>query len=1489
MKQKDNEFLTDIARYFRDFIDTDFHRQRLPKRQVNRQDNAGNLIGISLKKYPQLIKTIWDMLHKPVETELSFRIPRGRYKATINKQLSNLIKKYIEDIAEQTTLTLMAEAKLFSRDFIKIHQDDPERLTSEVMSNLERALMESIVVPLLSYLETYFDENSLQGLETIFDIKDELGQRLVTNAEEAIGASLNTAIVSKDFTEYDKLIEDFFSLRTLQTKTFEYFQTFTASDFYTELHALRSTLRIRENTDIYIYIGDLHYKNISFPMFYLPLHVELNESVFTITIDPHLYINKRAIDYIAQEIARVENKAQRSIVHDRIVYLESNQTFAEVIQVRSDNWASDLVLRPPIDFAKPQDQKARSSKVTMTNRLHFAAFDKSDESLLNDYEALLTMAEGDDSVLEDFTQLIDGFLFGDPDSISEDIEAEWQGIPIQDRLVYRSPIPLNEEQRKIQTAVKSKNGRFIVCSGPPGTGKSHTITAIAFDAILDGRNVLILSDKTEALDVVEDKLTKTLNSVRLDDNFQNPILRLGKSSNTYHKIVSTQSIERIKARYRTAQGHQKTLQQTIDNEEKQLKDQLKNTAEMYQAIDLQSIYTLQQNEAKLDLDFEDVSRIFNDETIIKVLDDVRVLMLLLNGQNALVDILHSTVSEPSLEDLYIVIELLPHLDKVALVSHDILNQFYRFYDYQLEELLDFILRYERIRYPIFGFLFTRSKARLIDSELAQHLDCRSGIDIHRHLRLLRLAYDHLTQLNQLLVQVFGHGQYLCYAFQVEIHQFQMKQQDTSSLKGRITRIRQFVEDYPDVATEIGLSCENLIEWTTVQTGSDKFRLCQVLDHQQRYDEIRKQFTSIPEFDYTGQKTKIESLHTNALANTIDERVIGFHEKKRTTARAIRDIIRKKQKFPTEQFDDLKQAFPCIIANIRDYAEYMPLSPNLFDVIIIDEASQVSIAQAFPAILRAKKMVVLGDAKQFSNVKSSNASKALNNQYLNDIHDNFRRTHQLDANLRTRLEKFDIKTSILDFVDMLANYGTMLKKHFRGYQEHISFSSKYFYNYQLQAVKVRGKSVEEVLEVTIIDDDGKASTLGNVNELEGKFILSKILTFLELSDPPTVGIITPFTDQQRYLSQTYNQHPRGQELYQKLHLKIMTFDSCQGEEREYVFYSMVATQAHDRLYGIFPKSFQDAGDPEHNLRLQRLNVGFSRVQEKMHILLSKPVDQFAGALGEALRHYQALLEKAKSLPTSKDVDPKSPMEAMLLEWIERTEFYQQNAQHIEIMPQFPIGDYLKQLDHSYNHPAYRVDFLLRLRVEDQTYHLIIEYDGFKEHFTNLDKIDSHNYQQYYKAADVEREKILESYGYKILRINRFNMGKDPVDTLSDRLHRLTRDIIRKHQPHELVTEIGEAAEELVRGDRRVCQVCGKPKPKDEFLDSNLKSGIGRICHNCKRDKQRRTVTKKRTTMRTDLNMKCPQCGQPMVLRQGQYGQFYGCSTFPHCRATKRYRA
>ena len=76
--------------------------------------------------------------------------------------------------------------------------------------------------------------------------------------------------------------------------------------------------------------------------------------------------------------------------------------------------------------------------------------------------------------------------------------------------------------------------------------------------------------------------------------------------------------------------------------------------------------------------------------------------------------------------------------------------------------------------------------------------------------------------------------------------------------------------------------------------------------------------------------------------------------------------------------------------------------------------------------------------------------------------------------------------------------------------------------------------------------------------------------------------------------------------------------------------------------------------------------------------------------------------------------------------------------------------------------------------------MIEYDGFKEHFTDSENVNESNYTYYLKADDIYRQKILEGYGYKFLRINKFNIGKDQVETLNERLENIVKKKSTFHQ-------------------------------------------------------------------------------------------------------------
>jgi hypothetical protein len=67
-------------------------------------------------------------------------------------------------------------------------------------------------------------------------------------------------------------------------------------------------------------------------------------------------------------------------------------------------------------------------------------------------------------------------------------------------------IPLSADSSQIDAIVASRSGKSFVLHGPPGTGKSQTITNIIANAIADGKRVLFVADKMAALSVVKKRL-----------------------------------------------------------------------------------------------------------------------------------------------------------------------------------------------------------------------------------------------------------------------------------------------------------------------------------------------------------------------------------------------------------------------------------------------------------------------------------------------------------------------------------------------------------------------------------------------------------------------------------------------------------------------------------------------------------------------------------------------------------------------------------------------------------------------------------------------------------------------------------------------------------------------------------------------------------------------------------------------------------------------
>ena len=1511
-------FMKEVVKYFMDFLETDFHKRRSPKRTVQFRNDSNLLVGIDLSKYAKFRKLVCEAINQGFRKTRINRIERGAYRANIPTDLLQLTKiqsQRLTDSQIEKVLDTIAKgvAKAAS------NKTEYDRALTTALEYTQATIKDELVHPFIRLLERPLQNLTLGDQNTIYLMEEELTNVFRKAVEDKV-ASIVRLLITSGHPEIKSELASVFNLEQVQISINEFFEGYQVKDLYAELYEIYRNGNILDKQDTYLYFYDITFQNLRYPVFYIPFHIEKETDTLKMGFDSQVYINKRALQYIVQQYNELSNKkGNLKTIGERIIYLSESAEGLPTIVNGIINEITDLLeLDPSINTTDASIQAARSSLVRLSNSCYINLSEKSDEALINDYEEILQLLSQGDSVLGDaFNVLIEDFIHKDPISFNTEVADEWDDEEISDKLVFETPVPLNSEQRQILTAVRKEGCKYITVEGPPGTGKSHTITAIVCDAILNDKSVLVLSDKKEALDVVEEKITQTMDQVRYDKGFQNPILRLGKTGSTYSQILSAGSMDNIKIHHQILKKDHEGLLENIKKSVDTLKEYLEAEALAYEGIDISEIQELVQLESHLAssdccIDIEEACSIASSAVIIEDLRGLmRKLRAILSGDNRspqlarLFEMMGATIADfRSLKEfralIGIMVELLDfasrltaeHPTEVALLA-----DFHDFSDIHFDRLDDLVTRYDKCRNWLLGYLLKGKKLEQLDKEFTQ---CFPGCEFREPHKCLKQLHGVLHFLEAAIR--FKHGLSKDYRIDyLRVLYPLLTDKSLVELAGELTGsaddilfLEQNLPKYPKTLKRLQIDLSDLpTVWDNELLSMADADFDKILRYISLNEKVTLAFKAIEPLDYGTNKRRIEQLVTLRMTHLLDGRVVDFYENSKATAKALGNIIKSKGKFPKEEFSKLRSAFPCILAGIRDYAEYVPLAPEIFDLVIIDEASQVSIAQAFPALLRAKKVLVLGDKRQFSNVKAAQARSDTNMEYLNNLDRTFRQNVSQDAIELVKLKKFNIKTSILEFFEFITNFNTRLMKHFRGYKELISYSNIYFYQESLQVMKIRGKPVDETLKLTLVKHDGKREPSQNTNRPEIEFIISELKQLRAGGSNASVGIITPHTNQQKLAMEMISKMSDRDHFFDVNKLKIMTFDTCQGEERDIVFYSMVATEESDRLGWVFVKDLDNVDlEEDSRIKAQRLNVGFSRAKECIHLVFSKPLDEFSGAIGGALRHYQNTLSEARKEKTAVDVDPRSAMEPAVLNWFYQTQFWRDNAGNTEFMPGFEIGRYLRQLDKTYTHPNYVVDFLLIHRKDGQEHKIIIEYDGFREHFQDTDARGQLRHGYYYSEADVYREKVLESYGYKFLRINKFNLGNNPIATLDNRLRLLTRD-----EPinTKFLSGIQETVERIHNGSVRLCPKCEEIRNIEDFEDSALISGYGRICNKCKQTKKSEIrpttgVTKKSKAPSQAYvagRTLCPKCGSRMVLRSGRYGTFWGCSRFPYCRGTRRY--
>ncbi len=270
----------------------------------------------------------------------------------------------------------------------------------------------------------------------------------------------------------------------------------------------------------------------------------------------------------------------------------------------------------------------------------------------------------------------------------------------------------------------------------------------------------------------------------------------------------------------------------------------------------------------------------------------------------------------------------------------------------------------------------------------------------------------------------------------------------------------------------------------------------------------------------------------------------------------RNSSRKEEFFSKIDLDLLLDTLPIWLVNMADIHSLFPLRKEVFDLAIIDEATQCDIASSIPILQRAKRVVIVGDPQQLRHI--SFLSRSAQSTLL--------RKNKIDASGDD--PRFDYRNiSILDLVNdriIDQNQVCFLDEHFRSSPELIRFSNGHFYGDKLR-IMTNAPQIKKSEPFQIIESNGER--VKGVNEKEAQDIIQYITKTIERQKhldnyaAQTIGVLSPFREQVDRLTDLLVEKI---DLFaiEKHQIKCGTAYAFQGEERDIVLISWaIDDQSH----------------------------------------------------------------------------------------------------------------------------------------------------------------------------------------------------------------------------------------------------------------------------------------------------------------------------------------
>ena len=424
------------------------------------------------------------------------------------------------------------------------------------------------------------------------------------------------------------------------------------------------------------------------------------------------------------------------------------------------------------------------------------------------------------------------------------------------------------------------------------------------------------------------------------------------------------------------------------------------------------------------------------------------------------------------------------------------------------------------------------------------------------------------------------------------------------------------------------------------------------------------------------------------------------------SQSIRDMIGKMpQAFP--------KLAPCMLMSPLSIAQYLPPNQALFDVVIFDEASQITTWDAVGAIARGRQTIIVGDPKQLPPTNFFGR-----NEDEDDVAD-----HEKDLE------------SILDEARASGIPVRDLRWHYRSRSESlIAFSNHHYYQNRLvtfpsPAVEDRAVSLRKVPHG--IYDRGKSRT----NRIEAEAVVAEAVARMERwlkmgeRERPTLGIITFNAQQQSLILDLLDAARRDNADLEWFFAEdrveptiVKNLENVQGDERDLILFSITFWKdMAGKLTMDFGALNRDGGE-------RRLNVAVTRARQELIVFSGFAADQIDPSRTKALavNHLKTFLDYAERGAIALPAEDRgsvggfdSPFEEAVAAQLERRGWM--------VVPQVGISGF--RIDLGVRHPDLAGAYLAGVECDGATYHASA---------TARDR-------------DKVREQVLRGLGWNILRV------------------------------------------------------------------------------------------------------------------------------------------